>query len=721
QKEASNWYFGDSAAITFNSNPPTSLNNSAMFTYRGCATMSDSRGNLLFYTHGSTVYNKNHQVMDNGDNLMGGRGSSQSAIIIPAPNQKNLYYIFTVDDVPTQFGTGTGSFRYSLVDMKANNGIGKLIQKNIFIYSNMVPKITAVKHANSSSVWIITHYDNSNGFAAFLLTKQGISSIPINTFIGTNCTAVTTVRGAGRMKISPDGKILAVPWYHFHTLELLKFDNLTGKLSNLVSLYTFGTDATEFSPNGKLLYYTEQPIFGRIVLQVNITSLDSVQIVSSKKTLYNMGNSWGIQIGIDGKIYITNEYYIDCIELPNKSDTFCRYNDSAIYLNGNKCLYNFPDFLQSYFFKPDFEAIGTCFSDTTQFYIQDSSQVDSLFWIFDDSISGTNNFSNSWAPQHYFSDTGVYNVQMIVYHDTFADTSAREIRISPYPNANFSINDNAQCLSSNFFQFTNTTSITSGTCTYEWNYGDTATSYYTNASHSFSYEDSFYVKMYALSDYGCEDSILKTVYVFPPKADFEITDSAQCFLRNNFEFINKTSNNFGTIQYLWQFGDGDTSNVVDTVYHSYQTSDTFSVTLIANSNFGCSDTLTKQLIVHPMPQVDFSINDSLQCFNENNFQFLNLTTFNQLDSLNYNWALGDSTFSTDTNINQLYQKSDTFTIELIVTSNHGCSDTATKNVIVLESPKAKININDTAQCFNENNFTFLNPSDSLNLNVSKTW
>ncbi|MEA3495546.1 MAG: PKD domain-containing protein, partial [Bacteroidota bacterium] len=354
-------------------------------------------------------------------------------------------------------------------------------------------------------------------------------------------------------------------------------------------------------------------------------SWDSANIVNSKKIVNDNGPgnyfSWGIQIGIDRKIYVTNTYYIDCIEFPNNVDTFCGYKDSAIYLLGNQSLLNFPDFLQSYFFKPDFEAIGTCFSDTTQFYLQDSSQVDSLFWIFDDSISGANNYSTSWAPQHYFSDTGIYNVNMIVYHDTFADTSERKIRISPYPSANFSINDNAQCLASNYFVFSNSTSISSGLCSYEWHFGDSIKSYDTNTNHVYSYEDSFNVKMYALSDYGCEDSVSKTVYVFPPKADFEITDSAQCSLGNNFEFINKTSNNFGTIQYSWLFGDGDTSNVADTVYHSYQTSDTFSVTLIATSNFGCSDTLTKQLVVNQKPNIiaqsyndTFCVEDSISTY-----------------------------------------------------------------------------------------------------------
>jgi hypothetical protein len=55
-----------------------------------------TKGNYFFYTDGSYVYNKNHQIMSNGYGLLG--SSTQSAIIVPKPRNPYVYYIFTVDE-----------------------------------------------------------------------------------------------------------------------------------------------------------------------------------------------------------------------------------------------------------------------------------------------------------------------------------------------------------------------------------------------------------------------------------------------------------------------------------------------------------------------------------------------------------------------------------------------------------------------------------------------
>src|SRR3970040_2481571 len=85
QKEAAIWYFGNYAGLDFNSGNPVALTNGKLVTKEGCTTISDKDGNLLFYTDGSLVYNKNHQVMPNGYGLQGHNSSTQSAIIVPKP------------------------------------------------------------------------------------------------------------------------------------------------------------------------------------------------------------------------------------------------------------------------------------------------------------------------------------------------------------------------------------------------------------------------------------------------------------------------------------------------------------------------------------------------------------------------------------------------------------------------------------------------------------
>src|SRR5437868_1237164 len=88
QNENNIWYFGDVCGLDFNSGSPVAISNSAMYQWEGCATMCDAGGNILFYTNGITVWNKQHSVMVNGDSLYGDGSATQSALIIKQPGQE---------------------------------------------------------------------------------------------------------------------------------------------------------------------------------------------------------------------------------------------------------------------------------------------------------------------------------------------------------------------------------------------------------------------------------------------------------------------------------------------------------------------------------------------------------------------------------------------------------------------------------------------------------
>ena len=129
QKEASNWYFGTHAAIDFHSNPPSVISGSAMQSNAGCASISDSAGNLLFYTDGMTVWNKNNNVMYNGSGLHGNSDATQSAVIVPQPGINNIFYLFTVD-----FAARTNGLNYSIINMDIDHGLGGITTKNISLF-----------------------------------------------------------------------------------------------------------------------------------------------------------------------------------------------------------------------------------------------------------------------------------------------------------------------------------------------------------------------------------------------------------------------------------------------------------------------------------------------------------------------------------------------------------------------------------------------------------
>ena len=107
QSEASHWYFGNGAGLIFDTNTgtvsPTNAADSTINTNEGCSSISDSNGNLLLYTDGRNVWDKNHQIMPSADynagsGLLGDPSSTSSGLIVPRPGNPNHYYIFTVDE-----------------------------------------------------------------------------------------------------------------------------------------------------------------------------------------------------------------------------------------------------------------------------------------------------------------------------------------------------------------------------------------------------------------------------------------------------------------------------------------------------------------------------------------------------------------------------------------------------------------------------------------------
>ncbi|MEJ0105583.1 MAG: hypothetical protein WDO19_24815 [Bacteroidota bacterium] len=75
-----------------------------------------------FYSDGVTAWNRNHEIMANGEFPAGGSGSStQSCIIVPKTADEKQYYIFTTDEEGRMNG-----FEYSIVDLSMNNGLGAM-------------------------------------------------------------------------------------------------------------------------------------------------------------------------------------------------------------------------------------------------------------------------------------------------------------------------------------------------------------------------------------------------------------------------------------------------------------------------------------------------------------------------------------------------------------------------------------------------------------------
>ena len=162
----------------------------------------------------------------------------------------------------------------------------------------------------------------------------------------------------------------------------------------------------------------------------------------------------------------------------------------------------------------------------------------------------------------------------------------------------------------NTFSFTNLSTISGGTMTYFWKFGDGDTSINQHENHIYDTNSTFRVSLIATSDLGCIDSIEKYVLVNPhPDIDFIINDTDQCKNGNSFIISNLSTIVSGSTNYLYDFGDG-TSSTLSSPTKSYNTEGNYSIKLVGESDFGCKDSLSKNVYMRPNPQVDFSINDT---------------------------------------------------------------------------------------------------------------
>tara|TARA_B110000046_G_scaffold86197_1_gene94280 strand:+ start:9135 stop:12989 length:3855 start_codon:yes stop_codon:yes gene_type:complete len=405
QKQANIWYFGDKAGLDFNSGTPVVLNNSEMETYEGCATISDGTGNLLFYTDGISVWNRNHQIMPNGIGLLGSTSATQSAIMVPKPNDSNIYYIFTVDDLAESDG-----LNYSEIDISLNSGLGDVTtNKNINLLTPTTEKITAVLHQNGVDIWVITHGWNNNNFYAYLVSSSGVNTIPIISSVGTIVDGLTP-NSAGVLKISPDGKKIVICNAESHA-ELIDFNTANGTFNNPILLNTrSGNYGAEFSPSGELLYVSN--IYNDS--NINQYNLNAANISASETTIYALTDSFKafgqLQLGPDNKIYVANNLhnYLSIINSPNSLGLSCNYEHDAILLNPGSCNLGLPTFIQSYFFNTSIVYNNTCFGDTTNFSL--AVAPDTVVWDFGDPTSAVNNTSTLLAPTHVFTSPGTYTV-----------------------------------------------------------------------------------------------------------------------------------------------------------------------------------------------------------------------------------------------------------------------------------------------------------------------
>ncbi|ARN79078.1 hypothetical protein BST97_14365 [Nonlabens spongiae] len=439
QNEANIWYFGQNAGLDFNGGVPVPIDDGQLNTNEGCSSISDENGDLLFYSDGITVWDRNHLPMPNGSNLLGSPSATQSGLIVPLPNSTTIYYIFTLDNVANDNG-----LRYSVIDMSLNNGLGDVTnEKNILLITPIKESITAVNQANGNDVWVVTHGMFNDEFYSFSITDLGIDTNPVVSAIGH--TPTNNLEAIGGIKLSPNGSKIAIGYANSAIFELGNFDISTGRVSEIITFDRFATSpvpnnyayAFEFSPNNKLLYLNNNNLG---LFQYSIQNFTETEILNTEVPIslnLSLGPGSGLfygqlQLGPDGRIYsaISARSSLSVINNPNEVGMLCDFQLDAVRLApGTQSNQGLPPFITTYFFTT-INVENVCVGDSTLISLNTQRDALQVEWDFGDGSTGT-----GVDVSHSYSQEGNYVITAEVFINSQTFTFSRTISVGTTPTA----------------------------------------------------------------------------------------------------------------------------------------------------------------------------------------------------------------------------------------------------------------------------------------------
>jgi hypothetical protein len=331
-------------------------------------TISDKNGELLLYSNGCAIANRDHEVMMNGDGInageffddfwangscLGGYPGRQDILILEDPAfQEGYYVIHKRLDRHSDGKFYPLSLSYSYVDLTLDGGLGGVSEKNVDFYTIdkfLWSYLTAINHSNGEDWWLINPGADSK-FYIFSINDEGLNlrgiQEALHSFDPDHSSA------AGDAKFSPNGTMYAY-FNHDDGLLLYDFDRETGLLSSVRKLalappeeLAFAT--CEWSSNSEFLYLVTSDSLWQV--EVAIENLEDGKVFIAAHNGVNDPFSTQFflsTLGPDCRIYIrpgSSSYSFHVIHKPNEKGVACDLVQQGISLPEVSAVGSFPNF-----------------------------------------------------------------------------------------------------------------------------------------------------------------------------------------------------------------------------------------------------------------------------------------------------------------------------------------------------------------------------------------
>jgi len=452
------------------------------------ASYCDKNGEILFFSNGLSIFDKNGAIVENGENInptivewqsqyQYSYPGGQSGFFLEKPEDPNTVYFISLDWGPHPAQKWPYRFvgqnlMVATIDRLANNGAGMVTEKNKILVTGTLMSPAACRHANGRDWWIIVSDADENQHYRVLLTPEGFTAPSIQ-LIGTKPNP-TPYDGENKFNqvfgncFSPQGSYYADINDNLG-FSIFEFDRCTGLLSNErrvdyppptpppleTKFYRNGSGSgAVFSPNEKLFYKTTTFSVSSVawgtygtkpyLLQFDVTnpdlygSVDTINIIDSSDYSFPFNITWdqflGAELTPDGRIYVVHEGNSYCtVQYPNAKGKDCKFiHDKPFF---GVAIPYMPNYRLGPFDGSPCDTLGLNNIPVANFRIDDSlgfstryfydlSHHEPAAWHWD---FGDGYTSSEQSPLHSFDSAGVYQVCLTVSNQYGSDTYCRTL------------------------------------------------------------------------------------------------------------------------------------------------------------------------------------------------------------------------------------------------------------------------------------------------------
>lgn len=310
------------------------------------------------------------------------------------------------------------------------------------------------------------------------------------------------------------------------------------------------------------------------------------------------------------------------------------------------------------------------------------------FWNMGNGIN-----SNDKDPVFSYSQAGSYTLGLTaVSMNGCVDSLKRNLHVRPQAIADFQMQVSETCLKDNQIEFTNKSTVSTGTLQYSWHFGDNTGSTLSDPKKTYTYADTFECTLIVSTPYQCNDTAKQILIIHPqPLFDLVIPDTSACFNEHSI-YVSTVHDSTYSYNYRWDWGDGN-SSFQKNESKKYASPGFYTIQLEAGTAFGCKDIKMQTVSIHPNPELTLKIPDEA-CLMDS--LFFTITEQKYSDYLQ--WYLNDVGVSTAPTFYFIPSMEGILNLRLL-SSNLSCSTSYQKDIIIRPLPLFSIG-DDSSFCEN---------------------